>query len=72
MFGQADRNRALLKQINAGFTPTPAASTPAPTATITKEAPVININVTGTNQEDPRVLAKIIGNEFNRLVGRMI
>lgn len=72
VFGQADRNRTLLKQINAGFTPTPAASAPAPAAPIKKEAPVININVTGTNQEDPRVLSMIIGNEFNRLVGRMI
>lgn len=75
VFGQADRNRALLKQINAGYTPSSAASpapaSTAPAATIGKEAPVININVTGVNQEDPRVLGMIIGGEVRRaLTGR--
>lgn len=72
VFGQADRNRALLKQINAGFTPTPAASAPTPTATIQKPAPVININVTATNQEDPRVLSMIIGGEVKRAMVGLI
>lgn len=65
IFGQADRNRALLKQINAGYTPQMQTLQAAPAATRASETHV-HINVTGVNQEDPRVLGMIIGDRVTR------
>ncbi|MBN9208136.1 MAG: hypothetical protein J0H96_05660 [Microbacterium ginsengisoli] len=65
IFGQADRNRALLKQINAGLTPSMQTLQAAPPSTRASETHV-HINVTGVNQEDPRVLGMIIGGRVTR------
>jgi hypothetical protein len=69
IFGQADRNRALLKQINAGLTPSMQTLQAAPPTVKERQMPVVNINVTGVNQEDPRVLSMIIGDQVRRVLG---
>lgn len=78
-FGQATRNRSLLKAINAGYTPAPAAgfatravqpAASAPTATQPRGDTVVNVSVNGTQQTDPRVLGEVVGARVRRgLVG---
>ncbi|KQR97697.1 MAG: hypothetical protein J0I33_07785 [Microbacterium ginsengisoli] len=65
VFGQADRNRALLKQINAGYTPTIPTMQQAPQA-VKQKATEVHIHVSGVNQEDPRVLGAVVGGEVGR------
>lgn len=65
VFGQADRNRPLLKQINAGFTPAQAAAgvsksaAPAPGSGGTTVQ--VDVHVTTVQNEDPGVLGNIVG-----------
>lgn len=69
-FGQADRNRALLKQINAGFTPVMQQLSVASPTPVKEQTIVQKFYVTGVQQEDPRVLGMIVGGEVGRaLVG---
>jgi hypothetical protein len=65
VFGQADRNRALLKQINAGYTPTIPTMQQAPQV-VKQKATEVHIHVSGVNQEDPRVLGAVVGGEVGR------
>jgi hypothetical protein len=64
-FGQADRNRALLKAINAGYTPSAGsvAAAPSPVAASSRGdvTVMVNVDVTTVQNEDPRVLGNIIG-----------
>lgn len=70
VFGQADRNRALLKQINAGFTPSPSSVTATPAPVVRERVLEQHFHVAGVQQEDPRVLGMIVGGEVARaLVG---
>lgn len=70
VFGQADRNRTLLKQINAGFTPSPTSTTATPAPSVQERVVEQHFHVTGVQQEDPRVLGMIVGGEVARaLVG---
>jgi len=70
VFGQADRNRALLKQMNAGFTPSPSSVTATPAPVVRERVVEQHFHVAGVQQEDPRVLGMIVGGEVARaLVG---
>lgn len=70
VFGQADRNRALLKQINAGFTPSTSSITATPAPAVRERVVEQHFHVAGVQQEDPRVLGMIVGGEVARaLVG---
>ncbi|AXA97583.1 hypothetical protein [Microbacterium sp. PM5] len=70
VFGQADRNRTLLKQINAGFTPSPTSITATPAPAPQERVVEQHFHVAGVQQEDPRVLGMIVGGEVARaLVG---
>lgn len=64
-FGQADRNRATLKQINAGFTPAPL-TVPAQPRVIKQQTVEQHFHIQGVAQEDPRVLAAIVSGEAKR------
>jgi hypothetical protein len=76
-FGQADRNRALLKQMNAGYTPPAGSSTYGggsahqPTTAVAKGDTIVNINVTGVQNEDPRIIARIVGREVRDVLSGM-
>ncbi|WP_294978360.1 hypothetical protein [uncultured Microbacterium sp.] len=60
VFGQADRNRTLLKQINAGFTPSTTA-TPAPTAAPASTTVQVNVAVSVLKNEDPQIVGNQVG-----------
>lgn len=77
VFGQADRNRALLKQINAGYTPSairpltvgnvPSRDQQQPI--VKKEGDkIVNLYITGVQNEDPQVIAQIVGREVRRVM----
>lgn len=70
VFGQADRNRAVLKQINAGYTPTPVTS-PSPVSTTAPGANVqVDVHVTVLKNEEPEVVANIVGRGVNDALAR--
>lgn len=74
VFGQASRNRSLLKQINAGYTPaatdagiTRSTGSASPSAMNSPGTAVqVDVHVTGTQQSDPRVLGEITGTRIRR------
>lgn len=66
IFGQADRNRALLKQINAGYTPQ-TVTTPVQTVT-GRSSVTVNVSVSVLKNENPEV----VGNQVGRGVTRAL
>jgi hypothetical protein len=66
-FGQASRNRFLLKAINAGFTPSPAGSvrsqaTPAADSSTRGDTTVqVDVHVSVLKNEDPRIVGNQVG-----------